>query len=42
MSQPRGSAEPASAGTDHDSIRSNDRHSTSQSVLHGLAVLSLI
>jgi hypothetical protein len=35
MGQPRGGAEPAGAGPDHDSIRMNDRHSTSQSVLHG-------
>ena len=35
MGEPRGGAKPASTGTDHDSIRTNDRHSTSQSVLHG-------
>ena len=35
MGQPRGGAKPAGTGPDHDSIRTNDRHSTSQSVLHG-------
>jgi hypothetical protein len=33
MRQPRGGAEPAGTGPDYDSIRLNDRHSTSQSVL---------
>ena len=33
MRQPRGGAQPAGAGPDHDSIRLNDRHSTSQSAL---------
>jgi hypothetical protein len=42
MGQPNCGTQPASAGPDHDSIRLNDRHSTSQSVLHGLAGLSLI
>ena len=42
MGQPSGGAKPAGAGTDHDSIRPNNRHSTSQSVLHGLSGLSLI
>jgi hypothetical protein len=42
MGQPRGGAEPASAGPDHDSIRLNNRHSTSQSLLHGSPGLSLI
>ena len=35
MRQPRGGAEPAGAGSDHDSIRMNNRHSTSQSVPRG-------
>jgi hypothetical protein len=35
MRQPRGGAKPPGAGSDHDSIRMNDRHSTSQNVLHG-------
>ena len=42
MGQPSCGAQPASAGTDNDSIGPNNRHSTSQSVLHGLAGLSLI
>ena len=35
MGKPRRGAKPAGTGPDHDSIRTNDRHSTSQSALHG-------
>jgi len=35
MGQPRRGAKPAGTGADHDSICLNDRHSTSQSALHG-------
>ena len=35
MGQPSRGAKSARAGPDHDSIRPNNRHSTSQSALHG-------
>jgi hypothetical protein len=35
-------AKPAGTGPDHDSIRPNNRHFTSQSALHGSSGLSLI
>ena len=35
MGEPRRGAKPAGTGPDHDSIRTNNRHFTSQSALHG-------